>query len=49
MEFLTVEDREVYLNHPAHINYATNKILPNLVNGINSLLFLIMNFDEAKI
>ncbi|KTC93190.1 Dabb family protein [Legionella cincinnatiensis] len=36
MEFLTAEDREIYLNHPAHINYATNKILPNLVNGINS-------------
>lgn len=36
MEFRTAEDREVYLNHPAHINYATNKIIPNLVHGINS-------------
>lgn len=36
MEFLTTEDREVYLNHPAHINYAAQKILPNLVDGINS-------------
>lgn len=36
MEFLTAEDRDSYLNHPAHIDYATNKIIPNLVNGINS-------------
>ena len=36
MEFLTKEDREAYLNHPTHINYATNKIIPNLVNGVNS-------------
>jgi len=36
MEFLTAEDREIYLSHPDHINYATNKIIPNLVDGLNS-------------
>ena len=36
MEFLNFEDRELYLNHPAHIEYATQHILPNLINGIDS-------------
>jgi hypothetical protein len=36
MEFTTKEDRAVYLNHPAHIHYATDKIIPNLVNGMDS-------------
>lgn len=33
MEFLTTEDREIYLNHPEHIHYVANNILPNLVNS----------------
>ena len=36
MEFLTKEDRDIYLNHSAHVNYAMDKIIPNLVNGMNS-------------
>jgi len=36
MEFDNVEARQIYLDHPAHIYYANEKILPNLVDGVNS-------------
>lgn len=39
MEFLTKEDREVYLNHSAHIRYATDKIIPNLINVDSLIVF----------
>lgn len=38
MEFLSPKDRARYLNHPAHIDYATQKIIPNLMNESDSLI-----------
>ena len=36
MTFDNIEDRAIYLNHPAHIALAINRVLPALVDGVNS-------------
>lgn len=36
MEFLNEEDRQIYLDHPLHIDYANNTLIPQCIDGINS-------------
>ncbi len=38
MEFVNTAERDYYLQHPAHVQFAQDKIIPNLKAGINSVL-----------
>lgn len=38
MEFKTITERDDYLQHPAHVQFASNQIIPNLSAGVNSVL-----------
>lgn len=38
MEFENIIERNDYLQHPEHVQFASNKIIPNLNAGINSVL-----------
>jgi len=45
MEFKDEHDRKIYLEHPAHIKVAQEKVLPALVDGVNSPLV----FDYTRL
>lgn len=39
MEFKNDKDRQIYLEHPLHIQVAQELVLPALVEGVNPIVF----------